>query len=101
VTTFVELLGRILASSFDGVWAGSDPAALIALAGMVGAMGLLSMVAASRVRSVGGVSAALRVHARRLRQAEPADRSALLGQSDPDADGRPRPRAPGSTLPAA
>ena len=98
MTTFLELLGRILASSLDGVWAGSNPAALIALAGMAGAIGLLSMVAASRMRSVGALAAALRVHARRLRQAEPADRSALLSQSDPDADGHARPRAPGSAL---
>jgi hypothetical protein len=32
---------------------------------------------------------------------EPADRGELLSQSDPDAAGRPRPRAPGTLLQTA
>jgi len=101
MTTAIELLGRILASSLDSVWAGSSPAALIGLAGMAGAIGLIAMVAAWRVRTAVALETALGLRPRRERQAEPADRSALLSQSDPDADGRPRPRAPGGALLAA
>jgi hypothetical protein len=98
VTTVFEILGRVLAASLDSVWAGSSPAALIGLAGMAGAIGLMAMVAAWRVRSAVALEAALGVRPRRERNAEPADRSVLLSQSNPDADGRPRPRAPGRPL---
>lgn len=98
VTPVIELLGRILASSLDGVWAGANPAALIGLAGMAGAIGLIAVVAACRARSAVALDAALRIRPRNERHAEPADRSALLSQSDPDADGHARPRAPGRTL---
>ncbi len=101
VNTVFEFVGRLLASSLDTVLSGANPGALIALAGMAGALGLVAAIAAARMRSVVGLATSLRLGRRREHPAEPADRSELLRQSDPDADGRPRPRAPGVLLPTA
>jgi hypothetical protein len=98
---FVELLGRIFAAPLDSVWSSTGPAGLIALAGMVGAIGLVTVVAASRVGVIVALAAALNVRTRLERAIEPADRGELLSQSDPDAAGRPRPRAPGILLQTA
>jgi hypothetical protein len=98
---FLELLGRLFASSVETVWSSSSPAAVIALAGMVGAIGLVAIVAAARLGGIVALAAALGGVGRLERAVEPADRGVLLSQSDPDADGRPRPRAPGISLPIA
>ena len=99
--TFFELLGRLFAASLDGVLSASTPASIIALAGMAGAIGLVAVVAAAGLRSIVAIAASLRVRERLERPIEPADKSAMLSQSDPDADGRPRPRAPGIALQTA
>jgi hypothetical protein len=101
MTAFIELLGRLFASSFETVWSSASPAGVIALAGMVGAIGLVTLVAASRVGSIVALAASLSVRTRLERAIEPADRGELLSQSDPDAAGRPRPRAPGHLLQTA
>lgn len=98
---FLELLGRLIAASVGTVWSSSSTAAVIALAGMVGAIGLVTIVAAARLGGIVALAASLGVAARLERAAEPADRGLLLSQSDPDADGHPRPRAPGFPLPIA
>ncbi|GAB3577242.1 hypothetical protein GCM10027406_11290 [Leifsonia lichenia] len=99
--TFFELLGRLFATSLESVLSASTPASIIALAGMAGAIGLVAVVAAAGLRSIVANAASLRVRARLERPVEPADKSAMLSQSDPDADGRPRPRAPGIALQTA
>ncbi|KRC50864.1 hypothetical protein ASE16_07790 [Leifsonia sp. Root227] len=99
--TFFELLGRLFATSLENVLSASTPASIIALAGMAGAIGLVAVVAAAGLRSIVAIAASLRVRARLERPIEPADKSAMLSQSDPDADGRPRPRAPGIALQTA
>ncbi len=100
MTALLELLGRVLAPALGAVWHTGGPAGLIALAGVAGAIGLVAAVAAASLRS-GAVAASLRPAGPWRRAVEPADRAELIGQSDPDADGRPRPRAPGLALPAA
>jgi len=98
---FIELLGRVFAAPLETIWASAGPAGVIALAGMVGAIGLVTLVAASRVGAIVALAASLGVRTRLERAIEPADRGELLSQSDPDADGRPRPRAPGILLQTA
>lgn len=97
---FVELTWRLVASVL-GTVVSADPSSLIALAGAAGAIGLFAIVAASVVRSTLAAAAATRDGAGLETPLEPADRAELLSQSDPDADGRPRPRAPGFTLQTA
>lgn len=73
-----------------------SPADLLAVASVL----VVSTIALLLVRRPPDRSAAqLRVLARTLR--ERAQRSAFLRTRDPDADGRPRPRAPGRSLTAA
>ncbi|WP_223690295.1 DUF6412 domain-containing protein [Leifsonia poae] len=98
---FIELLGRLFASSLETVWSTSNPASVIALVGMVGAIGLVGAMAAAEVNSIVAITASLQVRAHLEHPLEPADRGELLRQSDPDAAGRPRPRAPGLSLPIA
>lgn len=97
---FVELVWRLVASVLGAVVT-ADPANLIALAGAAGAVGLIAIVAASVVRSTLAAVAGTHADERLETALEPADRAELLGQSDPDADGRARPRAPGFTLQTA
>lgn len=96
----VEFVWR-LAASVLGILVSADPANLIALAGAAGAIGLIAVVAASVVRSTLAAAAATHAGARLEAPLEPADRAELLSQSDPDSDGRARPRAPGFTLQTA
>jgi hypothetical protein len=96
---FVELVWRLVASVL-GTVVSADPSSLIALAGAAGAVGLFAIVAASVVRST--LAAATTRDSTGLETPlEPADLAELLSQSDPDADGRARPRAPGFTLQTA
>lgn len=97
---FAELVWR-LAACVLGAAVSADPANLIALAGAAGAIGLIAFVGASVVRSTLAAAAATHAGARLGTPLEPADRAELLSQSDPDADGRARPRAPGLTLQTA
>lgn len=97
---FAELAWRLVASLL-GALAVADPANLFALVGAVGAVGLIAIVAASVVRSTLAAAAATHTSTRLETLLEPADRAELLSQSDPDADGRARPRAPGFTLQTA
>jgi hypothetical protein len=98
---FIELVGRFFVAPFESVHAASTPAGIIAVAGLAGAIGLVAVVAAAGVTSVAALAASLRVRARLERPIEPADKGELLSQSDPDAAGRPRPRAPGFSLQTA
>ncbi|GAA1443554.1 DUF6412 domain-containing protein [Leifsonia poae] len=98
---FLELLGRLVASTLETALSASSPASLVALAGMAGAVGLVAILATAGLRSLVALVTSLQVSERLARPVEPADRARLLTQSDPDADGRPRPRAPGYALQTA
>ncbi|UOQ88204.1 DUF6412 domain-containing protein [Agromyces endophyticus] len=90
-------LFRYLESSVEVALASNATLAVL-LVGVVGAAALAVVVLA--VRALPGLVAAdASGAARRLRQT--ADPGTLLSQSDPDAPGRARPRAPGRGLAAA
>lgn len=100
MTALLELLGRTLASALGMLGSGS-PAGVVALAGVAGALGLVAVVAAAALRSVAALAASLRVRSAWSRPVEPVAGWLAESQADPDADGRPRPRAPGAPLPVA
>jgi hypothetical protein len=79
----------------------SGASGLVALAGLAGAVGLVAVVATAVVRSVAALAAALRARAVWSSPLQPVAGWLLESQADPDADGRPRPRAPGILLPVA
>jgi Family of unknown function (DUF6412) len=98
---FLDLLARFVAGSLEVLRGASGPGTALAIAGAVGAIGLASLVVAASVRYVVALAASLVVGHALAHPIEPADRAELLSQSDPDADGHARPRAPAVTLQAA
>ena len=93
---FVAVL-RLVQAAFELSLA-SDAQVGVLLVGALGAAAVAIVVTAWR--SIPSLVAADRSGAStRLRQT--ADPGRLLAQSDPDAAGRPRPRAPGRGIPAA
>ena len=101
VIAFLELLGRLAAATLGAALSASSPASIIAIAGVAGAIGIVAVVAGSGIRAIVANAMSLRVRERLGRPIEPADRALLISQSDPDADGHPRPRAPGYVLQTA
>ncbi|WP_426623806.1 DUF6412 domain-containing protein [Leifsonia sp. McL0607] len=79
----------------------SSASGLVAIAGLAGAIGLVAVIAAAAVRSVAALAASLRVRAAWSNPSQPTAGWLLESQADPDADGHPRPRAPGIPLPVA
>ncbi|SEI09020.1 hypothetical protein SAMN04515692_11460 [Leifsonia sp. CL147] len=100
MTALLELLGRSLASAL-GMLGVHSPAGVIALVGVAGALGLVAVVAAATLRSVAALAASLRLRSVWSRSAAPVAGWLAESQSAPDADGRPRPRAPAVSLPVA
>ncbi|WP_345764321.1 DUF6412 domain-containing protein [Diaminobutyricibacter sp. McL0608] len=98
---FLDLLARLVAGSLEVLRGTSGPGAAFAIAGAVGAIGLASLLVAASVRYVVALAASLVVSDALAHPIEPADRAELIGQSDPDADGHARPRAPALSLSAA
>jgi hypothetical protein len=98
MTALLELLGRSIASAL-GAFGGGGPAGFVALAGVAGALGLVAVVAVAAMRSVAALTASLRRRAVWSRPVEPVVGWLVESTADPDADGRPRPRAPGASLP--
>lgn len=76
----------------------SDPQVTVILLGVLGAAAA-ALVVATWTHVPALVAADPSRASTRLRQT--ADPGTLLAQSDPDAAGRPRPRAPGRGIPAA
>ncbi|MFJ3392241.1 DUF6412 domain-containing protein [Leifsonia aquatica] len=101
MSAVLELLAHLVASALGTAWNASSPVGTIAVAGVAGAIGLVAVVAAASLRSVAALAASLRGRAVWSRPAEPPVDRLTESQSHPDTDGRPRPRAPGSLLPAA
>lgn len=102
MTALLEFLARIVAPAHgSGVFwpTGASVAGLVALAGLAGALGVVALVAAAALRSVAALAASLRVRTAWSRPLQPVAGWLLKSQADPDADGRPRPRAPGVPLP--
>ena len=101
MTALLELVARLAATVSSSAFGPSSVSGLVAIAGLAGAIGLMAVVAAAAVRSVAALAASLRVRSVWSHPLQPAAGWLLQSQADPDADGRPRPRAPGSSLPVA
>jgi hypothetical protein len=109
MTALIELLGHAIASVLGSTGLGSSglgllgggSAGAIALAGVAGALGLVAVVAAAALRSVAALAASLRMRPAFSTAVEPPAGWLAESPADPDADGRPRPRAPGVSLPVA
>ncbi|WP_348787532.1 DUF6412 domain-containing protein [Leifsonia sp. NPDC080035] len=98
MSAVLELIGRVFASAVTP--STLSPSGLVALAGLVGAIGIVAAIATAAVRSVAALAASLRVRASWSTPAEPPAGWLVESEADPDADGHPRPRAPGILLPA-
>lgn len=101
MTGLLEFVARLVASAPSSAFGHSSVSGLVALAGLAGAIGIVAVVAAAAVRSVAALAASLRVRAIWSNPLQPTAGWLLESQADPDADGRPRPRAPGFSLPVA
>ncbi len=101
VHTLLDLLTRTVASVLGSVWSTSGPAGGLALVGVAGAIGLVAALALASLRSVAALAASLTSRVMWSRPAEPPAGWLVESVADPDADGHPRPRAPGLTLQAA
>jgi hypothetical protein len=97
---FLDLLTRFVAQSFELLRGASTPGAALAVAGAVGAIGLATLLVVASVRYIVALAASHVVGDALAHPIEPADRGELLSQSDPDADGHARPRAPALSLAA-
>jgi hypothetical protein len=94
----LQVLAHYLGAGFELFWAANGPAGAFALIGVVGLGMIVVLLCARYLTSLARSMPASAVigHLR-----EPADIAALLSQSDPDADGHARPRAPGYSLQVA
>lgn len=101
MTAVLEFAARLVASVHASGFGPSSASGLVALAGLAAAAGLVAVVAAAAIRSVAALAASLRVRAAWSTPLQPTAGWLLESQADPDADGRPRPRAPGIALPVA
>lgn len=89
---FIALLLRYFVASLELVWAGYGPITALAVVGAVGVTAAaIALCVVLLAVSLGDRASS--VIARGYLQT--VDRSRLLSQSDPNAAGRPRPRAPG------
>lgn len=100
MSAVLELLAHLVASTLGTAWSSGGPVSAVAVAGVAGAIGLVATVAAASLRSVAALAASLRERAVFSRPVDPDVDARVESPSHPDADGRPRPRAPGSLLPA-
>lgn len=99
--TLLDMLTRTVASVLGSVWSVSGPAGALALVGVAGAIGLVAVVALASLRSVAALAASLTTRVAWSHPAEPPAGWLVESVSDPDADGHPRPRAPGFSLQTA
>jgi hypothetical protein len=99
MTAIAELTGRLLSAVLAAGW-NATPAGMLALVGLVGALGLVTVAAAAALRSVAALAASLRRRPVLSRPVRPPAGWLLAGESDPDADGHARPRAPSTALQA-
>jgi len=93
----IEHLARLYVALFAAPW--GDQIGVIAAVGVISVTTLALTIAARRVTAI--VATLLSVRRKKQEDTEPADVAILLSQSDPDADGHARPRAPGDTLAVA
>jgi hypothetical protein len=97
----IEFLARFFAAGLESAWAGTSITSALAIVGLIGAIGLTTLAVAVAARFVTALVASLQQSAAPRHAAAGADLGTLLSQSDPDADGRPRPRAPSRSLATA
>lgn len=100
MSAVLELLAHLVASTLGLTWSSPGAVSAVAVAGVAGAIGLVASIAAASLRSVAALAAALRERAVLVRPVDPDVDARIESPSHPDADGRPRPRAPGTLLPA-
>jgi len=93
----IEHVARTYVALFVAPW----PAEQIGVIAAVGVISLTTLALALAARHVTTTVATLLSARERYAGTEPADVAVLLGQSDPDADGHARPRAPGRALAVA
>jgi hypothetical protein len=100
MSTFAESAVRLFVLLFAASWP-NDHLGFIAAAGAVGAASVAAAAVSLACRyAVASVAVSPEVR-EKLAEIEPADVSVLQSQSDPDADGHARPRAPGRALAVA
>jgi hypothetical protein len=93
----IEFLARFFTAGLIAP-AGQQDFLQFALLAAIGLAGAAVLVYARACLALAGVVLGSRPP---LREAAPRDVARMLAQSDPDAAGKPRPRAPGVGLPAA
>jgi hypothetical protein len=103
VFQILQFLAHYLLARTELFWAANSGLGTVALNGVVGigVVGLGVMIALLCVRYLTAIARSMPGAARRERLREPADIAILLSQSDPDADGHARPRAPALSLAVA
>lgn len=99
----MQFLAHYLVAGTELFWAANAGLGNVALNGVVGigVVGLGVVIALLCVRYLTAIARSTPAAARREQLREPADIAILLSQSDPDADGNARPRAPGISLAVA
>jgi hypothetical protein len=99
----LQFLAHYIVAGTELFWAANSGLGTVALKGVVGigVVGLGVMIALLCVRYLTAIARSMPGAARRERLREPADNENLLSQSDPDADGHARPRAPALSLAVA
>ncbi|MFF2051561.1 DUF6412 domain-containing protein [Leifsonia sp. NPDC058194] len=100
MSAVLELLAHLVASALGTAWTAGGPASVLTAAGLAGAFGLVAVLAAATLRSVAAQAASLNGRPVWSPPAAPEVDGRVATPSHPDTDGRPRPRAPGSSLPA-
>lgn len=95
--TMAELAVRLFVAVFVASW----PTDHVGVIATVGAVSFAAIVVALGARCVRATTTLLLSAREKLAGIEPADVAVLRTQSDPDADGHSRPRAPGRAIAAA
>jgi uncharacterized protein DUF6412 len=103
VFQILQFLAHYLLARTELFWAANGAVGDVALNGVlgIGVVGLGVVIALLCVRYLTAIARSMPGAARRERLREPADIAILLSQSDPDADGHSRPRAPAPSLAVA
>ncbi|HWU58013.1 MAG TPA: DUF6412 domain-containing protein [Microbacteriaceae bacterium] len=99
----LQFLAHYIVAGTELLWAANGGFGNVALTGVVGigVVGLGVMIALLCVSYLTAIARSMPGGVRRERLSEPADIAVLLSQSDPDADGHARPRAPAFSLAVA
>jgi hypothetical protein len=99
----IQFLAHYVVAGAELFWAANGGLGDVAFNGVlgIGVVGLGVVIALLCVRYLTAIARSMPGAALRGELREPADIAVLLSQSDPDADGHARPRAPGFPLAVA